>query len=86
VGQDGAGHVHRPEHVHLEVAADVRVVDGLEPAELGLRGVVHEHVDAAEPLDRLCSGSDGGVRIGHVKGRGVEPVSVGSQDAANRVD
>ena len=51
-GQDGAGDVHRAEQVRLNLLLELLWRQLLEEARKEVAGVVDEHVDAAEAVDR----------------------------------
>lgn len=48
--QDGPDHVHNAKHVHIEVGADLCVVDSFENTELAKAGVVYDHIDRTKSL------------------------------------
>ena len=52
VGQGGLGAVHRAEEVHVHDAADDVEPGYREPAAMAHAGVVHQHVERPEALDR----------------------------------
>lgn len=58
--QHGARHVHGPDEARPELGVDLLRAQFLEEAGMEARGVVHEHVDAPEPLD---GGSHGRLRV-----------------------
>ncbi|GAA3268304.1 hypothetical protein GCM10020218_007330 [Dactylosporangium vinaceum] len=53
VRQDGAGQRHRAEEHDVHEGPQVLGLDLLDGAHRPVAGVVHEHVDRAEPVERL---------------------------------
>jgi hypothetical protein len=67
VREDRAGQRRRPEHVHLEQVAQLRVGRLLSGTDVSTSGIVHQHVDPAMPGDDVLDrGVDRG-GVGHVK-------------------
>jgi len=73
--EHGACHGHRSEQVGLDLAADLLRRELLEEAAEEVGGVVDQHVDASEPLDRRGDGPLGARFVGDVE-RGDEQVLV----------
>src|SRR5262249_41780060 len=65
--QRGAGDVDDPEQVGLDLGAEVRGVHLLERRAVGVPGVVHDNVDAAELGDSVFERGDGRGGDGHVE-------------------
>ena len=65
--EHGAGDVHRAEQVRLDLGAHLRGADLFEVAGVEVAGVVDQHVDATEPLDRRIDGRLGRGGVGDVE-------------------
>lgn len=84
-GADDPGYVHGAEQVGVELTANMRGADGLEPAELRLADIIHRYVDAAKVLDSWDDGRGCGVRVGDVQRQRHEPIACNAQCGADLV-
>jgi hypothetical protein len=65
--QDRTRHIHGPNEAHRQLALDLLGRQLLEEASLEAGGVVDQHVDAAEAVDRRLDRRLGVLRAGHVE-------------------
>ena len=65
--QHGPGDVHRAEQVGLDLGSHLGGADLFEVAGVEVAGVVHQHVDPPEPIDRRVDGRVDGGRVGDVE-------------------
>ena len=72
--KDGAGHVQRTEEVRLHLCAELFGADLFEVSGIEVAGIVHENVDAAEPIDRSLRGGDRGLRVGDIQRDGQQVI------------
>jgi hypothetical protein len=66
-GQRGFGHIHDAEEVGLDLRPEVPERDVLDRREVGVAGVVDDHVEPPERAERELDGGLGGVRVGDVE-------------------
>ena len=74
--QHRAGDVHRPDQPGGELVGDLCRGQLLEVAAVEVRGVVDQHIDASEPLDRRLNGGLGLGRDGDVQPHDQQVVGV----------
>jgi hypothetical protein len=74
--QRGLGHVDPAEQVGLDLGAEVVAGDVLDGGEVGVAGVVDDHVEPSEPVDGRSHRRLGGREVGDVERERVDAIAV----------
>jgi hypothetical protein len=83
--QGGPGEPDDTEEVGVDLGAEVVEVDVLDRADVGVSGVVDQHVEPPEAVDGGADRGAGGLLVGHVERDDGEPVAVLGGEVVQRL-